>query len=92
MATKIVTAGGRQMSYCIGGTGPPMLLLNGVAGTADDWDPTFVARLTTRNTVLRLDNRGIGRSPDDGGWFTIADLASDCANLIATELDGGRRR
>jgi pimeloyl-ACP methyl ester carboxylesterase len=88
MTTKTVTAGVRQLSYCIDGTGPPMLLLNGLAGTADDWDPTFTAGLAAHNTVLRLDNRGVGRSPDDGAPFTIVDLASDCAHLLATELGG----
>jgi pimeloyl-ACP methyl ester carboxylesterase len=65
-----------------------MVLLNGLAGTAGDWDPTFTEALAAKNTLVRPDNRGVGASADDGRPFTVADLASDCAELIATALDG----
>jgi pimeloyl-ACP methyl ester carboxylesterase len=58
---------------------PPLVVINGLAATSRDWDPTFIASLASGNELLLLDNRGMGSSPDDGAPFTIADLAADVA-------------
>lgn len=63
-----------------------MVVINGLAATGQDWDPTFIDGLAAKRELVLLDNRGIGDSPDDGSPFAIADLAEDCATLMATEL------
>jgi pimeloyl-ACP methyl ester carboxylesterase len=63
-------------------------VINGLAGTSEDWDPAFLAGLAPRNELLLLDNRGMGATPDDGEPFAISDLAADCAALIQDELRG----
>ena len=40
----------------------PLLLCQRFRGTMDDWDPEFVARLSTARRVIRFDNLGIGES------------------------------
>ena len=62
--------------------GPPLVVINGVSATSQDWDPAFVAALGSRNELRLIDNRGMGDSPDDGGPFTIADLAGDVAATL----------
>ena len=42
--------------------GDPLILLNGVAATSADWDPSFIDRLASANEIIFLDNRGIGAS------------------------------
>ena len=62
-------------------------MINGLAGTSQDWDPTFLEGLATANQLLLPDNRGIGASADNRAPFTIEDLAADCAELMTAELD-----
>lgn len=64
------------------GTGPPLVLLNGYAATADDWDPNFVAALGERFTVLCPDHRGVGDSELGDGPPTIAAMAADVLALL----------
>jgi pimeloyl-ACP methyl ester carboxylesterase len=64
------------------GTGRPLILLNGLAATSDDWDPSFIDRLAFSNELVLPDNRGIGASNDDGAPFDIAKLADDTARVI----------
>jgi len=71
------------------GTGTPLVVLNGFAATKDDWDPTFLAHLASEYELVVLDSRGMGESSDDGGDFTIEDLAEDVASLIQ-EIGLGR--
>jgi pimeloyl-ACP methyl ester carboxylesterase len=66
------------------GSGPPLLVLNGLAATHADWDPAFIDRLASANELVLIDNRGIGASTDDGGPFDVAKLAADSARVIET--------
>jgi pimeloyl-ACP methyl ester carboxylesterase len=58
------------------------LVLNGFAATSADWDPSFIDGLASSNELILLDNRGIGRSKDNGQPFDIAKLADDAARVI----------
>lgn len=40
----------------------PLLLCQRFRGTMDDWDPEFVARLSTARRVIRFDSLRIGES------------------------------
>jgi 3-oxoadipate enol-lactonase len=71
------------------GTGAPLLLINGYAGTKDDWDPTFLEALGTRARVICPDNRGLGDSPTADGDLTIVTMADDVAALQrALDIEG----
>jgi len=73
---------GAQIAYRRIGNGRPLVVLNGFAATSADWDPSFIDRLASSNEIILLDNRGIGRSTDNGQPFDIAKLADDAARVI----------
>jgi pimeloyl-ACP methyl ester carboxylesterase len=73
---------GAQIAYRRIGNGRPLVALNGFAATSADWDPSFIDRLASSNELILLDNRGIGRSTDNGRPFDIAQLADDAARVI----------
>ena len=73
---------GAQIGYRRIGYGRPLVVLNGFAATSADWDPSFIDRLTSSNQLILVDNRGIGRSTDNGQPFDIAKLADDAARVI----------
>ena len=82
------TVGGRTFAFERGGTGAPLVVLNGFAATKDDWDPGFLAALEAGREVIRVDHRAMGGSEGDAGQFEIEDLAADVAGVIdALELD-----
>jgi pimeloyl-ACP methyl ester carboxylesterase len=80
MATIPVDHG--RIAYRRLGSGPPLLILNGLAATNADWDPAFIDALASGNELVLLDNRGIGASTDDGAEFDVAKLADDTARVI----------
>jgi pimeloyl-ACP methyl ester carboxylesterase len=63
---------------------PPLLLLNGYAATAADWDPTFVATLARSFELICPDNRGVGAAPlgELDGPLTIEAMAADAEALL----------
>jgi pimeloyl-ACP methyl ester carboxylesterase len=71
-----------KIAYRRIGNGRPLLVLNGFAATSADWDPSFIDGLASSNELILLDNRGIGRSTDNGQPFDIAKLADDAARVI----------
>src|SRR6058998_977092 len=77
-----VAVDGAQLVYHRIGGGRPLLVLNGFATTSADWDPSFIDRLASSNELILLDNRGIGRSTDDGQPFDISKIADDAARVI----------
>jgi pimeloyl-ACP methyl ester carboxylesterase len=79
--TAIPVDGGRIAYHRIG-SGRPLLVLNGLAATSADWDPSFVNRLASANELFLLDNRGVGASKDNGAPFDIDKLADDTARVI----------
>jgi pimeloyl-ACP methyl ester carboxylesterase len=77
-----IAVDGAQIAYRRIGNGRPLIVLNGFAATSADWDPSFISRLSSFNELILLDNRGIGRSTDNGRPFDIAQLADDTARVI----------
>ncbi len=80
MATIPVDRG--RIAYRRIGQGRPLLVLNGLAATVADWDPSFIDRLASASELVLLDNRGIGASTDDGAPFDIGKLAEDVVRVI----------
>ncbi len=87
--TDAIEVGGRRLAWTAVGDGPALLLVNGYAATAADWDPTFVAELGKAFRVICPDNRGVGASePGDLGGLTIDAMAADLEALLdALELE-----
>jgi aminoacrylate hydrolase len=63
------------------GTGPDLLLVSGLSGTAGFWDPV-AAPWAERFRVVRLDQRGIGASSRGTAPCTIEQLADDCLRSL----------
>lgn len=62
---------------------PPLLLINGYAATAADWDPTFIAALERSFELICPDNRGVGTAPlGELDGLTIDAMAADLEALL----------
>ncbi len=63
---------------------PPLLLINGYAATAADWDPTFIAALERSFDLILPDNRGAGAAPlgELDRPPTIDSMAADMEALL----------
>jgi pimeloyl-ACP methyl ester carboxylesterase len=57
------SADGTTIGYHRSGTGPPVVLVHGTSGAKSDWGLT-TPQLAPHFTVLAMDRRGRGRSPD----------------------------
>lgn len=74
---------GRAFSWRTLGSGQPLLLVNGYAATAADWDPTFLAGLVEGFEVICPDNRGLGGSElGAAAELTIDSMAADLEALL----------
>jgi len=78
---------GRRLTWRALGGGPPLLLAQGYAGSADDWSPDFLAALGGSFSLIAPDNRGMGGSDlGDSAEVTIDSMAVDLEALL-DELD-----
>lgn len=55
---------GIELYYELQGSGPPLLLIAGLASDSQSWLP-LVAALSAEYTLILMDNRGVGRSSQD---------------------------
>jgi pimeloyl-ACP methyl ester carboxylesterase len=90
---------GHCVSYRISGEGPPIMLIHGVAGSSQQWEP--VMRLLARDfTVLAPDLLGHGRSAKPRGDYSLGAYAAglrdltvaldiDCPTVVGHSLGGG---
>jgi 3-oxoadipate enol-lactonase len=84
----VVNAGEIELSYERSGSGPPLLLIMGMSGSALSWGEAFLDALGQDFETIVYDHRGIGASSRLDGPLTIAQLAEDTAALLAAlELD-----
>lgn len=77
-----VLVGGREFHYERGGSGEPLLLIQGMSGTHVSWGQEFKGALEESFDVVAFDNRGIGLSAPVDGPFTIVEMAEDTAALL----------
>lgn len=84
--TGVIDLFGRAVAWSAVGAGPPLLLVNGYAATAADWDPGFLAALADGSRgfeVICPDNRGMGESEiGDPGRLSIEAMAADLIELL----------
>lgn len=78
---ETVDVAGRRIAYRRLGSGPPLLIVNGFAASADDWDPGFLEALAAGHELILPDNRGTGATPGKPGEITVGAMAADVAGL-----------
>jgi pimeloyl-ACP methyl ester carboxylesterase len=66
----------------VGGSGPPVVLINGWTASGLVWPSRLVERLEQQFTVYRVDNRGTGWSRGCPRPYSVADLAGDVRSVI----------
>jgi len=71
----------RRIYYESHGEGDPLVLIRGLGSNADHWYAQM-PDLSKHYRVITFDNRGIARSTDPGGPFTIPDMAEDTIRLM----------
>lgn len=82
-----IDVGETLLYYEIHGDGKPLVMIRGLGSNADHWYSQIPA-LAAKYRVITFDNRGIARSPDPGGDFTVAMMAKDTLGLLdALELE-----
>lgn len=57
-----MSVNGIEIEYEVSGSGPPLLLVMGLAGQLTDWPPSLVEQLGAHFTVVTFDNRDAGLS------------------------------
>ena len=72
------------VGYRVVGSGPPLVLIMGYAGTMEDWDPRLVHALAQHNRVVMVDNAGVGRTQALPAPLTIDAMADQTSALIDT--------
>lgn len=81
--TQFVDVKGNRIAYRILGNedGIPLVLLPGLGGSMDDWDPAVTDGLAKQYKVILFDNKGVasskGNTPD-----TIQEMADDAIDFI----------
>jgi pimeloyl-ACP methyl ester carboxylesterase len=81
--TETVEVEGRRLACRLLGSGPPLLLVNGYAATAADWDPTLLAGLADSFELICPDLRGMGDSQlGDPAQLSIDGLAADLERIL----------
>jgi aminoacrylate hydrolase len=79
-----ILANGVDLCCEISGTGPAVLMIQGVGVIGRGWRPQVEA-LSRQFTVVTFDNRGIGESASGGAVLTIDDMAADALALMDSQ-------
>jgi aminoacrylate hydrolase len=74
------SSNGASVHYELLGSGPPVLLVAGIASDGASWGP-LLPLLADRFRLIMIDNRGCGRTRADGE-IDIEDMVGDCVALL----------
>jgi 3-oxoadipate enol-lactonase len=77
-----VAVAGTELHYERRGTGPPLLLIQGLGGNSLHWGEPFLSALEQDFELLLYDHRGVGRSALLEGAVTVPGLAADALGLL----------
>ena len=88
MTDEFVEVKGIKLCYDVHGNGEPVILLHGFSDRKEHWRAQ-VGDLSNHFKVIRLDNRGAGKSDRPDGEYSMEVYASDVAGLI-DNLEIGR--
>ena len=81
---RVVEHRGCRIAYSVTGSGPAVLLIQGVGVQGAGWRPQ-TAELVAGHTCLWFDNRGMGRSQPVGAEITVAQMADDARAVLDAE-------
>jgi pimeloyl-ACP methyl ester carboxylesterase len=80
----VVETSDGQVAYRQLGRGTPLLLVMGLGGSIDDWEPAFVDALASRYHVFVFNNAGVGRTSPLPSPLTITAMADQASAFIST--------
>lgn len=75
------TINGVELYYETHGSGPPLMLVAGLASDSQSWQPV-VAGLSQKYFLILPDNRGAGRTRPSESGGDIQQMADDCVALL----------
>jgi pimeloyl-ACP methyl ester carboxylesterase len=78
---ETVTLHGREGGYLVGGEGPVLLLIHGMAGTCENWR-SVIEPLARHHTVIAPDLPGHGLSAGGPGDYSLGNLAAGLRDLL----------
>jgi len=73
---------GVQIYYEVRGEGFPLIMIMGLGGNIDWWDPRMIQELSKKFKTVMFDNRGAGRTDISDKKYTIRLFADDTAGLM----------
>jgi Predicted hydrolases or acyltransferases (alpha/beta hydrolase superfamily) len=71
-----------RVGYRVAGTGDPLLMVMGYAGTMDAWDSALIDRLARTRKVILFDNRNTGYTATTDAPVSVAGMARDALGLL----------
>lgn len=80
---RTATVHGRSVGYVEAGRGDLLLLIHGMAGTAENWS-SVIEPLALSHTAIAPDFPGHGTSEPGGGDYSLGSLASGLRDLMLT--------
>lgn len=72
---------GARIAYEVAGSGPPLLLIQGLGYAGWGWEP-IVGPLAAAYRIITFDNRGIGASDAPPGPYDTATMAADAVAVL----------
>jgi pimeloyl-ACP methyl ester carboxylesterase len=71
-----------DISYALRGNGNPLVMIMGFSGNAEWWPPELIKALARHYKLLLFDNRGTGRTSDNGSLLSISLMVKDTIGLM----------
>lgn len=71
-----------RIYYEVHGEGFPLIMIMGLGGNIDWWDPRMIQELSKKFKTVMFDNRGAGRTDVSDRRYTIRLFADDTAGLM----------
>lgn len=81
--TKLAITPAGRVGYREVGSGSPVLLIMGLGGSMDDWEPAFVNALAASYRVVMFDNAGIGETASLPAPLSIVKMANETSDFIS---------
>jgi pimeloyl-ACP methyl ester carboxylesterase len=77
-----VHGNGIDIGYKLIGSGEPLVMIMGLGGTMEQWQPGIIAALSKKYQLIMLDNRGMGYSTTNDTTFSYQLFADDVISLL----------
>nr|MDO8132649.1 alpha/beta fold hydrolase [Candidatus Njordarchaeum guaymaensis] len=77
-----VKCGDINVCYEVRGKGFPVVMIMGLSGNMDSWDPRLIEGLSEKYSTVLFDNRGAGRTDAPKVDYSIKMFADDTARLM----------